>query len=313
MAAARQQRGAPAVTGTHIDNCPAACGGTRVVRAEPSDAPVLTEVIAAAFFEIAPCVWLFPDHAERRRALPRLLRLHLEDALEHGAVYTTEDRCAAAVWFPRSDAHRPRHDEQARLIDAVGAHHAERVRRYDAITEAAHPATPHDYLWAAAVHPERQRSGIGSALLGAHHRLLDERGRAAYLEASDAGTRQVYLTLGYCDMPVPRIALPPPDGCVLYAMWRMPALRCTDRSAWTPSLDGEVRVRAEVPDWGGGTGYVVGVKLATSDRPVLVVLDQDERPQPGSDDPRAFAVAELEPNPTPPVRRAKRTRGDRPA
>ena len=282
------------MTGTHLRNCPKPDHSTRIVRAEPGDAHALTDVITAAFFEIAPCAWLFPDPGERRSLLPRLLRLHVDDALEHGAVYTTEDRCAAAVWFPRADAYSPRHDEQARLIDAVGERPAARIRRYDAITEAVHPAAPHDYLWAAAVHPERQRTGIGSALLTAHHRLLDERGRAAYLEASDTGTRQVYLRLGYGDLPMPRIVLPPPGGAVLYGMWRPPAATAGDEPHWTPSAGQKVRVRTEVSDWGGSTGHVVGVKPGPSERPILVVLDEDEGPE---QDPRCFAATELEPIP----------------
>jgi ribosomal protein S18 acetylase RimI-like enzyme len=282
------------VTGTHLHNSPKPDRGTRIVRAEPGDAPALTDVITAAFFPIAPCVWLFPDPGERRSLLARLLRLRLSDVLEHGAVYTTEDRRAAAVWFPRADAYTPRHDEQARLVDAVGERHAARIRRYDAITEAVHPAAPHDYLWAAAVHPDRRRAGIGSALLTAHHRVLDERGRAAYLEASDAGTRQVYLRLGYGDLPVPRIVLPPPGGAVLYGMWRPPAATAGDEPGWTPSAGQRVRVRAEVPDWGGSTGQVVGIKPAPSERPILVVLDEEQGTEP---DARSFAVAELEPDP----------------
>jgi GNAT superfamily N-acetyltransferase len=273
--------GAPAVTGASSEH-PTTSSIVRIVRADPGDAGVLTDVIAAAFFEIAPCLWLFPDPGERRWLLPRLLRLHLDDAFRYGAVHTTEDRAAVALWLPRDEGRHQQQGEDARLDEALGEEHAERVRRYGQLVQAAHPTQPHDYLLVAAVRPERRRRGIGSLLLAARHQHLDLDGRAAYLEASDPGTRQFYLALGYLDMDPPHIVLPGREPMALHRMWRPPG--------WVPALGERVTVRPWVSDWAGSTGEVTEVARWV-DRPVNVVMEDPG----GAPYDKRFALRELLP------------------
>ena len=53
---------------------PAASGaGCATVRAHDADISVLSQVIADAFLNLAPCQWLIDDLAVRREILPRLL------------------------------------------------------------------------------------------------------------------------------------------------------------------------------------------------------------------------------------------------
>ena len=280
------------MTAGPTDTCPAAGRGARIVLAQTGDAQALTDVITAAFFTLAPSVWLFPDPDERERLLPRLVRLRVDDALEHGTVYTTEDRRDAVVWFPRSYPYSPP-NEEAKLVDALGARHADRALCYDAISQTFHPHAAHDYLWALAVHLDDRRAETGAALLDEHHRMLDARGRAAYVQAPDTDARSFHLDLGYRDLPQPRIVLPPPDGCVMYGMWRPPCSITTEPPNW-PTVDEKVRVRVEVGDWGGSTGVVVAVRPEDPYRPIHVALSEEKDCEP---DPRRFAVAELEPLP----------------
>jgi GNAT superfamily N-acetyltransferase len=192
-----------------------------IVRAEPRDAEVLARVVYNAFQNIAPCVWLFPNDEDRQKYLPALLRMDVEEALEGGLVYTIEDRSAAALWYVHHGGPfkaDPGHD--ARVVEAVGPEHAARIRAFGACTGAVRPAEPHDYLFIAAVDPAKQRQGIGSRLLAACHRELAQAGRPAYLEASDEGTRSVYLGLGYADTEGPGIVLPGPEKTRLYPMLR---------------------------------------------------------------------------------------------
>ena len=80
---------------------PAASGeDTTIVRAGPADIDVLSQVIADAFFPLAPCRWLIPDEAARREILPGFFRMYAEHALADGVVYTTAGRTAAALWVP---------------------------------------------------------------------------------------------------------------------------------------------------------------------------------------------------------------------
>jgi GNAT superfamily N-acetyltransferase len=61
----------------------------------------------------------------------------------------------------------------------------------------------HHHLAILAVRPDRQGQGTGTALLDAHHAVLDEQGMTAYLEASDERTRRIYLRHGYADHGTP--------------------------------------------------------------------------------------------------------------
>jgi GNAT superfamily N-acetyltransferase len=255
-----------------------------VARAQPRDAGQLTEVIAEAFLQIAPCRWLLPEQSDRVRLLPRLLRLDVEDALSGGTVYTTTWRDAAALWLARDPGRASRPFDHERVAAAVGDKYAERAGRYHDLVEAAHPAEPHDYLLILAVRPDRQRAGVGSALLAAHHQRLDLTGRAAYLEASDTGTREVYLRHGYRVMDPPGIDLPGPDT-VLYRMWRDPGL--------APSIKQRVRVRDGVPGYAGMYGKVTEI-APTRDRPITLAL---EDPHGGKPDEKWFTLYEIEPDP----------------
>ena len=92
----------------------------------------------------------------------------------------------------------------------------------DALFDQHHPTDPHHHLAFLAVHPDQQGQGLGSALLADYHARLDQRGVAAYLEASCERNRDLYLRHGYRPMGEPfRL----PDGPPMWPMWRPPAGR----------------------------------------------------------------------------------------
>ena len=76
-----------------------------------------------------------------------------------------------------------------------------------------------NHLAILAVRPDRQGQGTGTALLDAHHAILDAEGIVAYLEASDERTRGIYLRHGYADYGNP-ITLA--GGLLMYPMVRHP-------------------------------------------------------------------------------------------
>lgn len=219
----------------------------RVIRADPADAQDLSLVIAAAFVDLAPSVWLISDQATRREVFPDYFRLYVDEAFATGTVYTTPDRTAAALWITKpgkaesaqepgregeiglaaATAPYPGHDQASdydERLAAVAGPFADRFREFDAILERNHPSgVAHDHLAILAVHPSVQHRGIGSALLAEHHRVLDAGQTAAYLEASDAGTRAIYLDHGYKDLGSP-IHLSP-EGPLMYPMVRRPVAR----------------------------------------------------------------------------------------
>jgi GNAT superfamily N-acetyltransferase len=178
---------------------PAAPGHT-IVRAHPADTEDLSQLIADAFFPLAPCQWLIPDAAARRNVLPAFFRLHVEHAMADGLVDTTPGRDAAALWIP-TGAQLPAppegyHEHLARITGPW----AERFAVFDTELDAHHlTGTEHHHLAILAVRPGRQGRGIGTALLDAHHATLDEENIVAYLEASGEDTRRIYHRHGYTD------------------------------------------------------------------------------------------------------------------
>ena len=66
---------------------PAAGGpGCAIVRAHDADISMLSQVIADAFLNLAPCRWLIDDPAARRVIFPRYFRIYVEHAIAGGLV-----------------------------------------------------------------------------------------------------------------------------------------------------------------------------------------------------------------------------------
>ena len=228
---------------------PAASGpGCAVVRAHDADIGVLSQVIADAFVNLAPCRWLIDDLAARREILPGYFQLYVEHAMAGGLVDTTPGRDAAALWIPTgSQLPSPPDGYDERLAQVTGRW-AGRFAAFDRELDAHHlTGVEHHHLAILAVRPDRQGQGTGTALLDAHHAILDADGIVAYLEASDERTRGIYLRHGYADYGNP-ITLP--GGPSMYPMVRWSAI-CTrprdrqERAAAADPATGDREYRAE--------------------------------------------------------------------
>ena len=157
-------------------------GTLEVRRADPDDAQELSDLIALAFHDLPASTWLIPDSATRHEIFPDYFRLYVDHAFEAGAVYTTAERSAVALWLQNDG--KP-HDEppagyDARLA-AIAGGWIDRFRAFDAQLDKHHPSGErHDHLAILAVHPTLQGQGVGTALLDAHHEALatGEIGRA---------------------------------------------------------------------------------------------------------------------------------------
>jgi GNAT superfamily N-acetyltransferase len=168
-----------------------------IAPANTRDVEVLAQLIAEAFAGLAVAEWLVPDPAARRRVLARVFAIHVEHAAQHGIVDTTEERTAAAVWFPRGTRQLPAPiDYDELLTDATWGWY-QNFAALDRLLDDHHPAGPHHHLAFLAVAPRHQGQGIGTALLTHHHRRLDADGLPGYLEASSTRSRDLYARLGY--------------------------------------------------------------------------------------------------------------------
>jgi GNAT superfamily N-acetyltransferase len=206
----------------------------QIIRASEADIEVLSQVIADAFFPLAPSQWLIGDQAARRGIFPGYFRMYVEHAMADGLVHTTPGRDAAALWLPLGPQLPAPPDGYDEHLAEITGPWVERFAVFDAELDAHHlTGAEHHHLAILAVRPGRQGQGTGTALLDAHHAVLDEQGMAAYLEASDERTRGIYLRHGYVDHGTP-IQLPgglpvhgddsrpgqPADGPRMYPMVR---------------------------------------------------------------------------------------------
>lgn len=188
----------------------------REARLDEVDAVIATLVAAFVHGDFAS--WLIPDVAKRSEVYPQYFRIFAEFFIQHGQVDVTDDCQAVALWWPVSDYLNmdiPDYDERLAKVtgDAIG-----RFVMMDLAMQSHHPQfRPHHYLSHIAVHPERQREGLASALL--RHRLaeLDQQGVPASLEATGIRTRAIYEHFGF------RLTYPIdiPNGPTVYPMWRV--------------------------------------------------------------------------------------------
>ncbi|MFB9238141.1 GNAT family N-acetyltransferase [Plantactinospora siamensis] len=214
-----------------------------IVAASPGEARAIADLIASAFADLPQTAWLVPDEHQRPHVLAGNVLIFVDHALQYGSVDLFDDRSGAAVWFDRSTPLPPPYRYQHRL-EAVCAPYSSRFRALDELFDTHHPDGPHHHLTFLAVRPGRQRQGLGTALLNHHHRLLDQTGMPAYLEASSTSSRDLYTRHGYQPHGEP-FCIP---GCPepFWPMWRPPNQPATPASAETapdtrPSTPTEAR------------------------------------------------------------------------
>ncbi len=190
-----------------------------------ADVRPLAAVLARAFHDDPPIMWMLPQPATRQSRTRRMFATILRtEALGHGAV---EVACAGAeilggaVWLPPGHW-RPSALQQLRAMPGYARALGGRVGHASMLAQAlasAHPREPHWYLYVIGVDPARQGSGIAGTLLRSRLRHCDRAGQPAYLEASKPASVPLYQHFGFQPTGTP----PLPDGApVLTAMWRPP-------------------------------------------------------------------------------------------
>ncbi|MEV0397024.1 GNAT family N-acetyltransferase [Polymorphospora rubra] len=187
--------------------------------ATAADVGPLAVTLVDAFLDGPDGVWLIADPVERRAVYERFCAGLIDEVLRHGAVLTTDDHSAVALWqsYVSGPPDLTGYDQ---LVTAACGPYADRFRQLDAVFADHHPATPHHYLAYLGVAPGRQRSGLGGALLAWRNTLLDRAGVAAYLVATSPGARDLYLRHGY--RPHAAAFHLPDGGPPMWPMWRAP-------------------------------------------------------------------------------------------
>lgn len=203
-------------------------GSPALVRpATSTDVKKLAAVLARAFYDDPPLIWLLPDPGRRLGRVTRMFTTVIGiESLRYGGIDVAcdgEQILGGAIWLP------PGHwqvgfREQIRALP----HHARalatawgRAARYGHALDHAHPQEPHWYLKAIGVDPASQGRGVASLLLRPRLNRCDQDGQPAYLEASKPDGVWMYEHFGFrrtgnLDMP---------EGApAITAMWRAPAM-----------------------------------------------------------------------------------------
>jgi ribosomal protein S18 acetylase RimI-like enzyme len=160
--------------------------------------------------------WLVGASAqERQERMTNWFEILVQHALTAGQVIIAEDYAGAAVWFDRTGEGSEPPNYEARREQAAGPY-AARFEQLDELLDENHPQEPHWHLAFLAVHPDRQRNGLGSKLLQYTH---DKISSPVYLEATSLDSRRLYEERhGY--FPMTPTEIRPGDGPAFYRMWR---------------------------------------------------------------------------------------------
>jgi predicted N-acetyltransferase YhbS len=202
---------------------------TRARRATKADIDAVVGTLVDSHLDYVWEVWAL-QRPDRRDALIELVRHHIElIALPHREVWMSDDGAAVACWQsasadPVSDAATTRMAEIARSV--YGAR-LELIEQVDVVLHAHRPVEPHHFLGSMGVRPDRQRQGLGSAVLAPVLERLDRTGVPACLETSAAGNVKFYESLGFAvrafleDLPA--------DAPATWVMWRQPRAGASSR------------------------------------------------------------------------------------
>jgi GNAT superfamily N-acetyltransferase len=193
--------------------------------ATSADVRQLAAVLARAFYDDPPLVWLLPNPARRLGRITLMWATVIEvESLRYGGVDVAcggGEILGGAIWLPPG-RWQTSLGENLRslpgLTRALGTAPGRTVRLGRAL-EGAHPHEPHWYLKAIGVDPGWQGRGVASLLLRSRLKRCDQDGRPAYLEASTPGGIPLYEHFGFRRTR----SLDMPEGApAITAMWRPP-------------------------------------------------------------------------------------------
>jgi ribosomal protein S18 acetylase RimI-like enzyme len=157
--------------------------------AVPADAGAIGDLYSRAFSNDPVTSWVTPDAVRRARLLRRLnTAIARYEGIPRGATYVARDAGAivgAAIWQPPEAHPLSWHSIPFALSAgrALGRDMGRMIAMGRAVA-AARGGAPSWFLQLLGIEPDRQGSGVGSALVREHLRVVDEQGMSAYLETT---------------------------------------------------------------------------------------------------------------------------------
>jgi len=193
-------------------------------RAKADDTGKLSRLFSAAFYADPVFNWIARPGPRRAEALEQFFFWLLQvRAIPFGEVWMSETADVCAVWLPPNAPASPGgFMEQMRLMPLfLRLCGLPRIMRGSAMGDAMeknHPHEPHFYLAFIASAPRLQGMGLGSAMIEATLKRVDEAGAPAYLENSNPKNTRLYERCGF----MARKNIAPSGAPPLIAMWRPP-------------------------------------------------------------------------------------------
>lgn len=192
-------------------------------RAKACDAAPIARLFAAAFQTDPVMDWVARPGAKRAAGLERFFFWLLSmRAIPFGEVWMADDASAAAWLPPDAPASPGGFVEQIKLmpmfVRMCGFPRLSRGSAMGAAMEKHHPHEPHFYLAFIATAPRFQGMGLGSAMMQATLKRVDETGAPAYLENSNPKNTRLYERSGF----VRQKNIAPSGAPPLIGMWRKP-------------------------------------------------------------------------------------------
>lgn len=182
--------------------------------------PVVTSLMAAAFWFDPMQEWLFPKESMRARRLRRLYELDVRHRLNGQAFAHLAGHVGVAFWHP-PDRWTVSPRVAARIAPALTSalvHHPFRAQRVLREILERHPTEPHWYLSHLAVASSERGRGIGRALLEAGLEEAARDGVGAYLETANPANLPFYRAAGFRQVGTVKM----PGAPEVWLLWHAP-------------------------------------------------------------------------------------------
>ena len=184
--------------------------------ARPGDRATVVADLLAAFMDDPVLSWVFPDRRRRHRYGGHFFVMQARRLLPGGLAWKADG--GSALWAaPGRWRESPLDSLRLGLRTLPGVWPRPRVVTSGLLAlEARHPREPHVYLATVGVRPERQGTGLGSALLRPGLEHADALRLPAYLESSNEGNVPLYERHGFAVIAEHVL----PDVPTMWLMWR---------------------------------------------------------------------------------------------
>jgi ribosomal protein S18 acetylase RimI-like enzyme len=178
--------------------------GAKIVRLIESQIPAAATTLARAFHDDPLMVYTIPDPAERVRLLPDVYARMIRFGFLAGEVYVTAGELeGVALWMPPNAKWSREHIEASGMHQTPTVIGDEAYQRYRDVVGREWQARERDmtgacwYLFLLGVEPNRQRRGLGGALMRPVLERADSGQLACYLETENERNVAFYQKQGF--------------------------------------------------------------------------------------------------------------------